>query len=101
MTKPEMLATGVRREDIAGLNLLAGDYDPVDQRLNPLAPLLEGHVPEAGRDPAAERLQGGRHPEQIAEPIGLTRELRHLLHQCRSPPLDLDAETPVLRHGDD
>src|SRR5512147_3097568 len=101
MTKPDVLAPGFSREDVADLDLLAGDHDPVDQQLDQLASLVEGRVPEAGRDPVAERLERGHQPEQIADAISLPREPRLLLRQGRPPPLDLGAATPVLRQGDD
>jgi hypothetical protein len=80
MTKTDVLALGAGGEDVADLDLVARHDDPVDEQLDKLPSLIEGGGLEAGRDTLAERLQRGREPEHLVEPVGLAGE----------PPLLLD-----------
>jgi hypothetical protein len=57
MTKTDVLALGTGGEDVADLDLIARDDDPVDEQFHQLSPLIERGVLEAGGDPLAERFQ--------------------------------------------
>ena len=101
MTKPDVLALGAGGEDVADLDLVVRDDDAVDEQLHQLPPLIEGRLLKSLRGPFAERLQRGRQPERLVEPIGFSGEPRLLLSEGRAPRLDLDATTLVLRQRDD
>ena len=93
MTKTDVLALGAGGEDVADLDLVARHDDPVDEQLDQLPLLIEGGVLEAGRDPLAERLQRGREPERLVEPVGLAGEPPLLLGERRVSGPDLGAAT--------
>src|SRR5687767_12466816 len=101
MTKPDVLAPGAGRKDVADLDLVARHDDPVDEQLDQLPPLLERGAPQAGRDSGTERLQRGREPMQLVEPRRLPGEPPLLLGERRVAGPDLGPTALVLRQRDD
>jgi hypothetical protein len=101
MTKPDVLALGAGREDVADLDLVPRDDDTVDQQFDQLTSPIEARVLQARRDPPAERFQRGREPEYLIETVGFSGEPRLLLAEGLDASLDLGAATPILRQRDD
>jgi hypothetical protein len=101
MTKPDVLALGAGREDVADLDLVARDDRAVDEQFDQLPPPIERGVLDAGRDSLAESLQRGGEPERLVEPVGFSGEPPLLFGQRRIPGPDLGAATLVLVQRDD
>ncbi len=101
MTKTDVLALGAGGEDVADLDLVVRDDDPVDQQLDELPLLLEAGVLKARRDPFAKRLQRGREAERLTEAVGFPGEPRLLFGESHAPRLDLGPAALVLRQWDD
>ena len=101
MTKPDVLALGAGREDVADLDLIVRGYDAVDQQFDQLTPLIEARALQARRHTPAERLQRGREAQDLFEAVGLPGEPRLPLAEGLDAGLDLGAATPILRRRDD
>jgi len=82
MTKTDLFATGLSREDVADLDFIVGHDHAVDQQLDQLPTLRKSGAGESYLDPLTKVVKMAHDPGQFLAPFGLSRQLRFLVGQC-------------------
>jgi hypothetical protein len=105
MTKTDVFAVWLCREDVANLDLVISDHDPVDKPLDKpldeLSALLEGRRGESRLDTQAKVVQGTHDTSQLLTPLHLLRQLPLLVGERLVLLVKLPPSTFLLGEGND
>jgi hypothetical protein len=101
MTKTDVLAARVGRDDITNFDLGIRHDNPVDQKLDQLTLLFEGGIDQPPLNAGAELLDGDGQSGHFLVAFGLGRELSLLFRQRLIPLRQVAAAPLILGQGDD
>lgn len=101
MTKTDVLAARVGRDDITNFDLGIRHDNPVDQKLDQLTLLFEGGIEQPPLNAGAELLDGDGQSGHFLVAFGLGRELGLLFRQRLVPLRQVAAAPLILGQGDD
>ena len=101
MTKTDVLAARVGRDDITNFDLGIRHDNPVDQKLDQLTLLFEGGIDQPPLNAGAELLNGDGQSGHFLVAFGLGRELGLLFRQRLVTLRQVAAAPLILGQGDD
>ena len=101
MTKTDVFAARVSRDDIANFDLGICHNNPVDQKFNQLTLLFEGGIDQPPLNAGAELLDGDGQSGHFLVAFGLGRELGLLFRQRLVTLRQVAAAPLILGQGDD
>jgi hypothetical protein len=96
MTKPDLLASPVRRHPVADLHLAIGDDHPVDQEFDEGPSLLECRLGQPSPHSPAEIRDGAGEPGKLVLPIRLRFEPSRLPLELPLAILEVTPAPPIF-----